>query len=475
MPRIVDRGSFPDLRLADRCGLLRKLFLFGPDAPIPQATGGDAGTEAAYRFLENDRVEPSMVMDQSWSEVQGRVRGRDVIVPSDSTSIAHKTAADAADTYDLGGGEHGYVGHATLVVGESDGEVLGVPALSFIRRKKSETQQPKEGSGKRPRWADPTSESARWLKQAEFVDQRLREAGAGQVIHVMDREADVFETMFQMRERGLDFIIRAAQGHRKVGLPLEEGQTEQRSVALDATVPLAVVEAERAVRLSRRKRPGSKDAKTHPPREERDAKLTISAISVTVKRPERAPKSWPEEFPLQVVHVIETDPPEGEEPIRWTLWTTLPIATEAQVLRIVDAYRRRWRIEELFKALKTGCKFEERRFETAATSQRAMAIYIGIAAEILRLRCLCHEVPDQPAEGRVDPVHIEVLRVVVPQARLPAAPTVREVYRAIAMLGGHLKHNGSPGWHVLARGYEDLLKFAIGWRVARQLASATVY
>lgn len=475
MPRLVDRGSFPDVRLSERCRSLRQLFLLRPDSPIPQATGSEAGTEAAYRFLENERVVPFMVMEQSWSEVQERVRGRDVIVPSDSTSIVHTTAANAEDTYDLGGGEHGYVGHASLVIGESDGEVLGVPALSFIAREKHRTRQPKKKSGKRPRWSASDRESARWLEQAEKVERLLQEAGAGQVVHAMDREADMYEAMFQMCERGMDFVIRAAQGHRKVGLLIKEGETERTFVPLHSTVPLATVEATRTVRLSRRKNPGGKDAKTHPPREERLADLTISAIPVTVKRPERAPKSWPKEITLQVVHVIETNPPEGEEPIRWTLWTTLPITTREQVLRVVDAYRRRWRIEELFKALKTGCKFEARRFETATTSQRAMAIYLGIAAEILRLRCLCREIPDQPAEGRVDPVHIEVLRVIVPHARLPTHPTIREVYRAIAMLGGHLQRNGSPGWHVLARGYEDLLKFAIGWRVARQLPSTTVH
>jgi hypothetical protein len=44
--------------------------------------------------------------------------------------------------------------------------------------------------------------------------------------------------------------------------------------------------------------------------------------------------------------------------------------------------------------------------------------------------------------------------------------TVRDVLVAVARLGGHLKHNGDPGWQILARGYEDPLKTEVGFRLA---------
>jgi hypothetical protein len=37
---------------------------------------------------------------------------------------------------------------------------------------------------------------------------------------------------------------------------------------------------------------------------------------------------------------------------------------------------------------------------------------------------------------------------------------------AVAVLGGHLKSNGAPGWIVLGRGYLKLHRFAEGWRAA---------
>ena len=37
----------------------------------------------------------------------------------------------------------------------------------------------------------------------------------------------------------------------------------------------------------------------------------------------------------------------------------------------------------------------------------------------------------------------------------------------IARLGGHLKHNGPPGWETLAAGYMHLLTFESGWLAAK--------
>ncbi|HEX8441816.1 hypothetical protein [Archangium sp.] len=49
---------------------------------------------------------------------------------------------------------------------------------------------------------------------------------------------------------------------------------------------------------------------------------------------------------------------------------------------------------------------------------------------------------------------------------LPAQPTAREATLALAGMGGHLKHNGEPGWLTLGPGYEKLLMAELGWRAA---------
>jgi hypothetical protein len=39
----------------------------------------------------------------------------------------------------------------------------------------------------------------------------------------------------------------------------------------------------------------------------------------------------------------------------------------------------------------------------------------------------------------------------------------------LARMGGHLKHNGPPGWVILGRGFEKLLSLRKGWEMAQTL------
>ena len=51
--------------------------------------------------------------------------------------------------------------------------------------------------------------------------------------------------------------------------------------------------------------------------------------------------------------------------------------------------------------------------------------------------------------------------------RLSESPTVREVYLAVAALGGHIKYNGDPGWSTLGYGLEKLETLTEGWVAAK--------
>jgi hypothetical protein len=76
---------------------------------------------------------------------------------------------------------------------------------------------------------------------------------------------------------------------------------------------------------------------------------------------------------------VEHDCPKGEQAIEWYLVTNEPIGTTEQVAAIVDAYRARWVIEELFKALKTGCQIEKRQLESYEALRNALALFLPIA------------------------------------------------------------------------------------------------
>ena len=166
----------------------------------------------------------------------------------------------------------------------------------------------------------------------------------------------------------------------------------------------------------------------------------------------------PASITINVVRVWEPEPMSGEPPVEWRLFTSEAVDTQEQVEQIIDGYRARWVIEEYFKALKTGCSFEQSQLESLASLKNLLGIYIPVAWQLLVLRSAARDEPHRPATDALSPRQLTVLRMIVRGKPLPSEPTIGEVATAIADLGGHVRSNGPPGWQVLGRGFEDLRK-----------------
>src|SRR5690606_5278660 len=91
--------------------------------------------------------------------------------------------------------------------------------------------------------------------------------------------------------------------------------------------------------------------KSHPARDAREAKLSVRFAQVELRQPDDAGVVDAPAVFVTVVEVIELDPPAGEAPIHWRLLTNMRVESADDALRIVDIYRRRWLIEEFFKAI----------------------------------------------------------------------------------------------------------------------------
>jgi hypothetical protein len=124
-----------------------------------------------------------------------------------------------------------------------------------------------------------------------------------------------------------------------------------------------------------------------------------------------------------------------------------------------------WWIEELFKALKTGCQIEKRQMESYEALRIALALFLPIAVRLLALRDAARTKPEQTCSA-LTASQLQLLRACGSKT-LGATPTNHEVYMALAALGGHLRSNGPPGWIVLGRAYEKLLVLEQGWTAAQ--------
>ena len=437
-----------------------------PSASIPQALGSDAEVQGAYRLVNNRQVTfEAVLLPHVEATVQAARAVREVLVVHDTTDCSFPNL-DPEELGYLQTGKAGFRLHFALAVdGDTWRRPLGVVHAETIFRttRRRGKRKKKSSGGETAGRAD--REFGRWWRGVHASADRL--ADCPRVIHVADRESDSYELMWQAINAGQEFIFRV--------------RVDRRSRHADATgndwATIKQVAAgcagllEREVALSRRKKksaPGMN--KAHPPRKGRNATLRFAATRVVIPRPQYLHDPVPKTLELNLVHVIEVNPPAGEPPVEWLLYTTLPVDSREQVEDIVDKYRTRWVIEEFNAALKSGCAYEEREFASRDALLTMLAMSLPIACELLWLRSRARTNPDAPASDVLTPLQIRVLRT-LGNRRLAVRPTAEEALLAVAGLGGHLKRNGPPGWIVLYRGMQMLKAYETGWAAADAAAN----
>ena len=425
-----------------------------PQQSLPSALGTEAALEGAYRLLNNENVDFDDLLAEHRDMTVDRAQAAgEVLVLHDTTACTFEHA-DPSEIGYLPTGKAGLFAHVSLVIdAKRHRRPLGVLHVEpyWRARKSGRGSRQKHVSGKEAAsWAN--RESERWARGVQECHEQLDGCPA---IHVMDREGDKYELLAHMREHDQRFVVRL-RGDRRL---IEEG---------DARTLLGVVHNQpisltRQVHIGRRKAPTApRSRRQTPERPARCATLSVTRAAVVLRRPNSLPVDHVRQLPVNVVHVREMEPPAEQDPIDWTLLTSEPIDALEDIERIIDIYRYRWLIEELFKALKTGCLYENRLFESRHALLNLLATSLPIAVELLWMRARVADDPDAPALDIVDADQLEVLRA-MGHRPVPENATAAQVLFAIAGLGGHLKRNGPPGWLVLHRGYQRLLDYTAGW------------
>lgn len=324
--------------------------------------GGDrAGEVAAHRYLSSPYVTSQGVLEALGARTGEACVGRRVVAAQDTTEVSF--SGKSAGRRGLGPGgdgkSAGFFIHAVVAVDAEDEAVLGVVGARIW------TRGPDRVTPRADR-AIGDKESRRWTEGAQIAAEQL--AGASQVVVVADQEADIF-SHFANRPAGVDLLVRARHDRSLV-----EGGT---LFAQAATWP---VHTEALVAVAPRG-PGDKG---------RVAQVTIRSRQALIARPGprsgSADASDPASLELGLVEVCEVDPPPGVKPLLWRLATTLSVEGPEAAQEAVRLYRLRWRIEEVFRALKSdGLRLEETQVRDPVRVFRLSALALGAAARIIQL------------------------------------------------------------------------------------------
>ena len=190
-----------------------------------------------------------------------------------------------------------------------------------------------------------------------------------------------------------------------------------------------------------------------PKRSRRMAEVSLRYKSVELNPPLGSDRdNLP--LPVTIIHVVEENPPVGEEPIEWFLLTTANVASAEGAKDCLHWYCKRWRIEDWHRVLKSRCCIEDAAHKTAERLKQSIAISLVIAWRIMLMTLLGREALELPAEVLFSDKEIEVLTAVAEQRKLNKPDIVGDAVRLVARLGGYLARNSDPppGHQVLWEG-----------------------
>lgn len=336
---------------------------------IRQISRNRAEQVGYYRFLENENVTLSELVRSVSDACEQQVEGLHVLAISDSSEINLQSHAGRLKPEGVGvvgnNQDVGFFMHPTLVLNAESGFPLGLSTVQIWTRALDHTDKHQRRYQSLP---IEEKESYKWLLSAERSERCFRAGGVRQVTHIGDRESDLYEEWATVPDAQNHVLVRVCQDRRLSGQTASL-YTYLSQQACAGTYTVAVLADPRRGRMAR------------------EAWLAVRLASVQIQRPDNLrTQDYPEQVSLYAVEAKEVNPPAGQEPIHWRLLTTHEVVGIEQALEVIEWYRWRWRIEQLFATLKqAGLQLEATQLESVEAIKRLSVLALSVAVRTLQL------------------------------------------------------------------------------------------
>ena len=454
-----------DVRLGKRLVQIVQRQGEAPTKSFPGAAQNDqAAVRGYYRLIDHpadSEVTPENILAPHRQRTLQRMQGQSaVLCIQDGTDLNFAEHPGCVGLGYIGKnkGSAGTLGlhmHATLVV-NGEGVPLGVPQIQFEAPDgKAEKGKPLE-----------RRKTYRWIRGLRECAELAGQLAGVRPVSVMDREADVFALFAEQRRlRKVDLLVRAKH-NRSLGADGPKLFDWVRAEPAQGRLQLHVA------RLSARR--ASRGQKGSAAREEREAQVELRWREVELADPDRQEAA----LKLRLVHVREQTQPEGAERLEWFLLTTLAVQTQQQAERVLEWYKLRWRIEDWYRVLKSGCKVEYLGHRQGERIERAVTINAVIAWRLTLMTLLGRDTPELPADTLFTEIELATLGDFAQDRRQPPPDNLGRAVLTLAMLGGYLnykrKQYAVPGHKVMWEGYTRLATIAQTVERTRRLNEASL-
>jgi Transposase DNA-binding/Transposase Tn5 dimerisation domain len=443
-------ARLPDARLARRALEIVAAVARRPGGTITRVFSRASQREAAFRFVENPRVDCDALTDSMGRAAALRCHEQArvwvAVDQADLTFVDRKQIRGLGPVNNRNSESLSGLQVMSSLVLDDRGVPLGLLDQQWWLR--SEEASPRPGKDRRPPEA---RESWKWVESMRANAARIRDVAPDVTPwFIMDRGADFWGVFEEAKRLGTLLTVRSTQDR----ILLRDGRRRHLRATLSRQPILGSVEI--AI-------PGGHG------RTARSAKFELRVVSSVV--PVRARLGI--HVALHAVRLREISRvPVDEERIEWTLLTNFEVKTADDAMLVVRGYGMRWRIEEFHKTWKSGaCDVESSQLRSFEAIRRWATILAAVAARIERLKHLSRTTPDVAALEEFSPEELEAAILISETKKfaIGAPMTLRDAVRLVASVGGYTNRNGDgpPGSITIRRGLDVVVPAAAVLRASR--------
>lgn len=440
--------AFGDARVAGRADWLVERVATAGTLVLRKLGETRAGEKAIHRFLSSRYVSVDRIAETLAARTAAQCAGRRVLAIQDTSEINFAGRDKKRRGFGPGGdGETpGFFIHPVIALDVESEAVVGLVDAEIWTRSGARVTS-------RNKRAIEDKESMRWLSGCQAAASVLSEAAS--VTMVADRESDIYELFARKPER-LELIVRAAQDRC-----LSNGKMLFAALAEAKLLKTGLV----------------KVAPRGPGDKGRVASVELRSGTVSLARPRKLKRSETcDAVEMTLVEAREIDAPVGKKPLSWHLLTTQPVTSAEDAEEVVQLYRLRWRIEQVFRALKSdGLALDDS--QVIDTERMFNLAAIGLAGAIRTIQLVdARDGSPRPMSDVVDPVFRPALELLsqrlegkTARQKNPHPPdSLAFVAWIAARLGGWNCYYKPPGPKTMRDGWNRLAATLEGYLLATQ-------
>lgn len=287
------------------------------------------------RFVGNKRVSVDFLEQELYRQIDSHGSSEHCLLIEDTSQIGFSLERSIKDLGKVDKGQiKGFYIHPVLAIDAVNHACYGIASVEFISRPwPQEELTHNQKSLARSKAPFEEKESYRWLDSIKKAIPRCSNIISKTVI--ADREADIYPLLTGLTdELQVDYIIRSRIDRGTESGTTISGQVKEWSEASCYQIKV----------------PATDKRSAHT------AKMVVKYGKVSLRKTEsKSIRKVPGYYSTYVVEVKEL--PESivnnEEPIQWLLLTSHNIDDPEKALQIIDWYKQRWNVEQVFRTLKS--------------------------------------------------------------------------------------------------------------------------